>query len=372
MKVERKSNYELLRIISMLFIVLYHMIFHGQILTHCTNPNIALIFQVIEFIIIIHVNSYILVTGYFQSNKSFKQSKIWSIVNVTLFYLVVIIIICSSLGLIHLSKIEMLNTIFSEYWFIKVYLLLYILSPFLNKLIEVLSQKDFKKLLIVFFLVFSIIPYLTINRIFENDGYTICNFIFLYFIGAYLKKFKIIEEKFVNHPFKKKLQFLLVSLFVLFALSNFFFYKVSFSLSEIHPLINATFGFPVSMSIAYSNPFIIMQTIVFFLFFGTLNFHSKLINKLSRYTLEVYLIHDSGFIRPYLYKWLRIQRENITSYRFILYVFIVVLGVYIACSFMGMIRQALFRFIYNRKVAMSIRKKYYDKVEKVKIKFCLD
>ena len=37
---ERKSNYELLRIVSMFFIVTFHTICHGQALSLCENSTL--------------------------------------------------------------------------------------------------------------------------------------------------------------------------------------------------------------------------------------------------------------------------------------------------------------------------------------------
>ena len=71
MKKERQSNYELMRIISMLFIVIYHIIFHGKLLDN-TSGSIHLILLLILCISLVHVNSFILVSGYFQYDKKFS------------------------------------------------------------------------------------------------------------------------------------------------------------------------------------------------------------------------------------------------------------------------------------------------------------
>ena len=67
----RNSNHELMRIISMFFIVLWHCILAGN-LTNTSNPNTSMIYTLIQLIIIIHVNSYVLVSGYYQSKSTFK------------------------------------------------------------------------------------------------------------------------------------------------------------------------------------------------------------------------------------------------------------------------------------------------------------
>ena len=70
MKRERLSNFELMRITSMFFIVVYHFIVDtgGKLISHTSGlANIILIF--LSLIIIVHVNSFVMVTGYFQYDK---------------------------------------------------------------------------------------------------------------------------------------------------------------------------------------------------------------------------------------------------------------------------------------------------------------
>ena len=58
----RLSNYELLRIVSMFLIILYHIKLHGRIVERSENPNISLIMFFLELLTMVHVNSFILVT----------------------------------------------------------------------------------------------------------------------------------------------------------------------------------------------------------------------------------------------------------------------------------------------------------------------
>lgn len=133
MDTQRNSNLELMRIISMFFIVLGHVILFGKLL-ETENKTILLIYYFIEFILIIHVNSYVLVTGYFQSKSKFKLKKIWSIISSSWFYRVIIMTIFLSLGLISIGIGQIIKDIFpisiDNYWFIKVYIILYLFSPF--------------------------------------------------------------------------------------------------------------------------------------------------------------------------------------------------------------------------------------------------
>ena len=95
----RESNFELLRIISMFFIVVYHVLVHGQILEHATG-SMELMTVFIEAFILVHVNSFILITGYFQCKSKMKLGKVLSLNNATWFYKVVIMLILIGFGII--------------------------------------------------------------------------------------------------------------------------------------------------------------------------------------------------------------------------------------------------------------------------------
>ena len=368
----RKSNFELLRIFSMLFIILYHMILHGKILQNCVNNGVSTIFNFLEYLVIVGVNIFILITGYFQSKSNFKQSKLWQLINSSLFYKAAIIIIFSSFGIIRLSKLEIFDELFilnlDEYWFIKYYFFLYCLSPFLNELINNLSKEKYRKLLIVSVIIFSIIPYITGMKAFPNDGYSLYNFILLYFIGAYFRKF-CFEDNFIIKRFSKKLvRIVLLVTFFSCAILNYLIVTTSYSLQNINSIFNEVFGNLISMNIAYSNPIIMLQSLALFLLFSTFNIKSKFINSISKCVIGVYLIHDNNFVRKELYKFLHIDNRIITSYSFIFYSIGMALLIFAVCSLIEWFRQVIFRFIYRRKISQKLRTKYYDFINSVYVK----
>ena len=60
MKNERQSNFELMRIVSMIFIILWHIICHGRIIENCMSLEIKSIFKFMRYIFIVHVNSFVI------------------------------------------------------------------------------------------------------------------------------------------------------------------------------------------------------------------------------------------------------------------------------------------------------------------------
>ncbi len=365
----RNSNYELMRITSMFLIILYHVIYHGLVLQNCYNEGAKIILEVLEFFTLVHVNSFVLLSGYYQSTSNFKQSKLWSIINASLFYRIVIMVILLVLGIITLDKVTIFKEVFpiniNEYWFIKCYILLYCLSPFINRGLKNFDKKSFQKLLLVMFIIFSIIPVITGRQFFENNGFSLYQFIYMYLIGAYLRRYPLDKSYIFKVMSKRMYQVVLIFVFFLALTLNYVFYKYASSLTGINSIIDELSSYITSIAILYNNPLVVIQTIAYFAFFGTLSIKSKLINRLSLLTIGVYLIHDNNFARALLYEALKINNGPIYSYRFIIYVIVIALFIYITCLIIEWLRQVLFRVIYNLKIAAKIREKYYDFINSI-------
>lgn len=78
-KKTRNSSYELLRIISMFLIVLYHTILYGNVIKNTTG-TLQTIFEIIKIFAFIHVNCFIIIMGYFQSKSKVDIKKIISMI----------------------------------------------------------------------------------------------------------------------------------------------------------------------------------------------------------------------------------------------------------------------------------------------------
>ena len=367
---DRNSSYELMRIVSMFLIVLYHIILHGKVLENCQNEGLKIIFEFIEFVTLVHVNSFILVTGYYQVESNFKQSKIWSLLNANWFYRVLIVILLLTFNIVSIDKVSLIKEIFpinlNEYWFFKNYLLLYCLTPFINKGIEKLNKSTYQKMIIVSFIIFSIVPSVTGGSYFDNSGFTLYQFVFLYMVGAYLKKYPL-SKSYIFKVMSKNM-YKLILIFILFTcvFSNYILYKYSMSVSSVNTVLGEISSYVSRASTLYNNPFVIIQSICFFEYFGTLTIKNRYINKLASLVFGIYLIHDNNFSRGLIYAYLKINDGPIYSYKFIFYVFFIAVLIYAICAVIEYIRQKLFKKIYNFKLSKMIREKYYEFIKNVK------
>ena len=370
-KEQRNSNFELLRIVSMVLIILYHIIYHGHVIELCATEELKNLFKIIEILTLVHVNSFVLLSGYYQWNKRFKQSKVWKIINASWFYRVIIVFIFMTLGLISIDKLTLFKDIFplefANNWFIKYYILLYLISPLLNAAIKTMSQKTHKRILLILFIMFCFMPWITRSQTFDNNGYTLYQFIYLYLIGGYLNKYNSFENSTIGQKSNLIKRSVLITIISVCVLSNFLLYHFSFKYTGPNAFLNDLILNIQISHLSYNNPFVLIQSIAYFLLFSTFKFKNRFINGVAALTIGVYLIHDNNYIRSYIYTWLNVNNTLVTSFTSLLWFILLALIIFIMCAIIEFIRQKLFLFIYNRKLSIKLRNSYYHLLDRLNI-----
>ena len=242
------------------------------------------------------------------------------------------------------------------------------ISPFINILIKNIDKKTYLKLLLVLFILLSIIPIISNQQIFKNDGYTLYNFVFLYIIGAYLRKYPI-DKSFIFKKFSKRAyQIILCLVIITSVFINYSLNITTHSLKGISPFFEELFQGIYNSQYFYNNPILLFQAISYFLLFESFTFKSSFINRVSKCMFGVYLIHDHRLVRSFLYTWLSIKTNNVIySYKFILYVLFCAIIIFVSCLIIEFIRQEFVHFIEKRKLSKKINNKMYNIIKDIKI-----
>ena len=206
-KKERQSNIELLRILLII----------GVIILHYNNKTIGggfeyvkyesiifYILYILESVFICAVNLFMLISGYFMCT-SYKRN-LWKPIEL------VVQVILFSLG-IYFFKIILktddfsIKSLFGRFvpanYFVILYIVVYFFSPFVNKLLYSLDNKQLKLFVITSVLLFSVYPTLvdifreltgkewnglsSIGMYGSQWGYSVVNFLLMYILGAYIK-----------------------------------------------------------------------------------------------------------------------------------------------------------------------------------------
>lgn len=272
----RESNFELLRIICMLLIICGHLTNIYSI----NEPILGLTYietHLLKSFTVVAVNVFILISGYF--SISFKLPRLLKLGQLTWFYSVTLLILTISYGWhsINYYDITFFIPIFSKkYWFITIYIILYILSPCLNKLALSISKNNFKSVLIIgFFIIYvwhTLSFILNFSRPIDDAGYGIPNFIYLYLLGRYIKLH--------SNIYAIKQNFLLWYFIIGILL---FIFQLTYSI---------ILGFSFTALFSYNTIFVFLGSVALFLFFTKLNIgYNVFINKWAKYCLAVYVIH---------------------------------------------------------------------------------
>lgn len=174
-------------------------------LTDAVNEN-HIFALAVESFCIVAVNIFVMISGYFMIKSRFKFRRFFRLICQVLFYTLLIPLILAIFGLPLIAEEEgiygFIQYIFpistNHYWFITAYLLLYLLSPFLNTAFEKIEKKQLEKLLLLLLAIFcgikSLVP-LSLNI--DGFGYDFGWFICLYLSGAYIRIYglPILEKK---------------------------------------------------------------------------------------------------------------------------------------------------------------------------------
>ena len=207
--------------------------------------------------------------------------------------------------------------------------MLYLLSPFINKLINQLNKKEFVKLIIILSLFICVFPSLTLTSLINSEAIAI---IYIYILGAFIKRFNFLKDL----P-KYGCLIIGVMIYIVAIAIDIFFDKYV--------------GFYVSTYTSLYSVFMYGCALFLFEFFRKIQIKEKFgkaILLCSSATFGIYLIHENIFVRNYLWNNLVLKISdyiNWHSYLILIYIFII----YIICTIIDI--------IYN-----SFISKYFEKL----------
>ena len=344
MAAKRNVSLDLFRVIIMFMIVLGHSLVHGGILekTELFTPSYYMSNTLMIFLYV-HVNCFVILSGYFGCNKDFsfsKWAKLWAQVffwSVALYFF--------SYKLKELVK-SLLPFTQQRYWFMTTYLLMYLLTPLLNKIIQTINIHEYRKGLLVYFSVFILLQNMVPWREFTGVNHlSPLFFCFLYMIGGYFR----------NYPPNRKINWLMIYIgsciircLYFFGISAITYRYLGESLGET--LLNG-----------YCSFLTVIGAVALFMTFATIkaNFNEQVTNLLtflSPLTLGVYLIHGNPSMRSIIWNNLGLIKFIDKWYLLPMLLFISVL-IFVVCFILEWVRTKLFSFCKLDLLASAIGQK---------------
>lgn len=349
-KTKRNPNFELLRIVAMLMVISLHYFGKGGLLIkpHETGylPVNTTLAHFLEALAYPATNLYVMITGYFCVKSSFKIERIVKIWIQVFTYSAGILLIMLLLGRISINDLKdvynlalyVLPITSQHYWFATVYLLFYIVSPFLGKMITKLSKTQHLTLIIVLVALFSkLIPNVVYTAYsWEDNGAGIIWFVVLFAISSYISLY--VPES------TKKLKYVLIAIAcgVLSVANLWVFTFVSEKTGKLSGLILRPYN--------YNSLLTLTASIAVFMFFRNLRIKegkaASLIRFVSPLTFGIYLIHEHYLVRGF---WNDIMKVNVHGDKAYMPVHFVVsvLLVFVVCALIELLRKTLTDLIFK-------------------------
>lgn len=326
----RESNIELARIVAMFMVLVLHALNHYFYTNNTYYWTLPSIVDNVGVSFTSCANGlFVFISGWFGIKPRMK-----SLLNI-FFQVVFYGLMCFLLGFFITGSFtdDGWKDIFllspDSLWFIRSYILLFIISPLLNHYVEHVEEKKIRIILILLFFFQSIWGWTNAAQEY-NYGFSVLFFIFIYLLARYLKKYP-------NPYIKgKSMKFLLI-------------YVCSALLIVISLYIKHFSRIPITekMLLSTVNPLTIICSISLFFFFNNIRLLSKTVNWVSASVLSVYLIHENSVIAPYY--------RNLVWGEFLerkyLFLFFSIVLFFCICVLVDQIRQLLFKHTIGRIIS---------------------
>ena len=331
-----------------------HILGQGGILS---NSNALSVHNEVAFLLEIAsycaVNSYAIISGYVGYEKKQKYSNILYLCFQVSFYIIVTTVV------FYFFKPETVNLktavlealfpfAYNTYWYFSAYFCLFFFMPFLNMVLDKFDRKNSKRLLLLLFFIFSLLP-----TIFHTDlgctksGYSFLWLGILYLAGAYIKKynFSVLYTNRAN-------------------LIGYFICVIVTWLSKafIEVVTKILFGQPKGGNylLAYTSPTMVLCSVFLLLFFANIKCGKKLtgfIKIFAPLSFGVYLFHEESLIRDNFINNAFIGYLSLNPFIMVLAVLGTAIFIWLIGSLVDKIRLSIFKLLRVKQFSVFIEQK---------------
>ena len=287
MQNNRNASIELLRIILIIFVIGFHIISYGPL-----HPDHYLSLGdkyyipsiILESIFVPAVNCFIIISGFYGIKPNLR--KFINLYTQVLSYSIIIALIFSIYSICNNKDFQIIALIKSffpiitkQWWFFSSYIILFLLSPFLNRLTKENNYKQNILLWGTLFFALCIAPSISFPFI-DGRGFNFIWFIFLYLSGRIIQKYNLIIS------IRKAIPLYILTIFIIILYSIFLAY------------IGKNKGYK-SSSFSYDNIIVFLEGITLFWIFIKIKITkgSKQIKAIAQTVFGIYLFHEHPLIK---------------------------------------------------------------------------
>lgn len=342
----RKTGLDFLKILAMLMVVFSHVLSKSEAISAFPQNSPGYLFLwILRCFSKVDVNVFILISAYFLTQKEFSARHFFlNILEVWIYSLlsyIAVIIISGEVSFMQLAK-AFLPILSNSYWFVTCYIGLYMLSPLLNRFVHALSRQALSFAVFVVYIVCCIYPnFFYLTRDDTGGGRTLAWFVVLYLSAAYIRLH--VDEKSIRTR----------RCLMCYAGCAIGTFAIKILGENIALLTGKTVFESVGMAFfTNDSPLSFIGSIALFLLMSTIKPAKNarladIITRLSSHSYAVYLIHD-GALASYI--WVVLFSVTMSGLTLILYILLVPIVIYLACSLIDIFRKKAFGLVEKNQL----------------------
>lgn len=262
---KRDPNMEALRIVAMSMILIYHFLIHSMTAEDIPGG----LFYFFNDLVYGGVDLFFLISGYFLI-KSSLRSIVKFYVGMMFFAAVnVVLLACAGVTMPATGIIRTIMLPAEPHWFLRVYLILLITAPLINRQLTELPLNRLRNIIILTIIGFMIIR--------DGTSHSYLNALLFYAIGHYLRRLTTATTFSRSRCLTVFLAATLLS-------------------AVIHYTTRTTY------LLRYDNLLLIIATPALLLFFSKLTIKPRVINSIAAASLGCYMLQDGRFGKDFFYR----------------------------------------------------------------------
>ena len=338
-----KRNYGLdfLRIVSMLFVVILHIIGHGGLLYTTPDSGSFSTVWLMNIIAYPAVNCFVLISGYVGYHEENYYPNLRNIIYLYFTAIFYSLVLHGIFNFLHPQDFSLKTWVYAllpvstrQYWFFSCYFILFFVSPMIHCFVDHMNTKMCITSFGIIFLFLSI-PTLFFDPIGMNKGFGFIWFMVMYLLGSIIKKTNLCAK---------------ISIGKTLLLTGFMYLLTwGVKLSSLWKDIWVDGTQLSDILIAYSSPTILLASLGIFCLFAKLKVKpcfQKILKLLTPGIFSVYLIHDNLYIRNYAIAGQFFYINDRPALLIPAVIFIIALVIFLLCLAIDRLRIGLFRLLH--------------------------
>lgn len=335
---ERNYGVDLMRILCMLMIVVYHMLGYGAIISH---PGISqkgfLLCRLLQAACFTAVNGYALISGYVGMGSRYRYSQLAVLWMRVFFYSAGLTLVMTVIMPGSVSREAALGSLFpiisGKYWYFTAYAACFAMMPLARAAVKALSKRQMGALLTAVLVVYSLIPTAVVGDPFMlGKGYDGLWLLIMFTLGAYIRKHDLFS--WISLP----------GAAAIFAACAVLTVAGGYAREGIMARITGEKS-GYGWLLRNDSPTMVIGAVSMLLFCARLRIShgKKIVALLAPLCFSVYLIHEHPLFHTVMGKWNLYRIAELRTVLIVPSVLLVALCVYAFCSLIDVLRHWAFK-----------------------------